>query len=125
MVNYPVGDFVIQIKNAALAGKTQVELPTTKLVYAVAKALKKEGFLQEVSKKGEKLTVKLTYKRKRPILLDLRVISRPGLRTYISADELSEKKGVSVFIVSTSKGVMSASDAVKKRVGGEVIVELW
>ena len=123
--NYPIGDFLIQIKNAALARNKTVEVRSTKLIHAVAKALKKEKYLNEVSLKDGLLTVSLTYVHKEPVLLDLKLISRPGLRTYMSVDELEAYRGPEILIVSTSQGVMSHKDAVKSRVGGEVVVRVW
>jgi len=124
MVNYPVGDFLIRIKNATLAGKREFELPKTKMIKAVAQVLKKEGFLESCLEKKGNLLIKLAYKKKKPVIFGLKLISRPGLRIYIRADELAQKKGMSVFILSTCKGVVSSREALKLRVGGELIAEL-
>ncbi|RLC32839.1 30S ribosomal protein S8 [Candidatus Woesebacteria bacterium] len=124
-INYSIGDFLVRIKNAALAGKKEMEVDTTKLIESIAKVLKKEGILTEVKKKGDKLTVKLAYRKKEPILMDLKIVSRPGLRIYMGADELSAIKGPSYFVLSTPKGAMTSREAIKERIGGEVIVEIW
>jgi len=123
--NYPVGDFLIRIKNASLVNKKEVEMRRTNLVEAVAKKLKDVGFLNEVKVKGNKLTTTLRYVSKRPVLIDLKLVSKPGLRIYMSADDLEGVKRPTTYIISTPKGVMTRSEAIKKRVGGEVIVEIW
>jgi small subunit ribosomal protein S8 len=123
--NYPVGDFLIRIKNALLSGKREVSVGSTKLIKEVAKTLKREGFLSEVSEKKGKLTVKLMIRAKEPVLMDLKLISKPGLRIYMRVDELEAIKGPEVYILSTAQGVMSSKEAIKKRVGGEVIAKVF
>ncbi|OGM28075.1 30S ribosomal protein S8 [Candidatus Woesebacteria bacterium RIFCSPLOWO2_01_FULL_39_61] len=122
--NYPVGDFLIRIKNAAMAKKRYVEFDSTKLVEEVAKTLAKEGYLDEVTKEDGRLIVRLTFKWKEPLLMNLRLISKPGMRVYMNLDNLRGNKGPSNLIVSTSKGVMMDKEAVKKNLGGEVIAEV-
>lgn len=124
-INYPVGDFLLRIKNAALARQREVEVLDTKLIAAVASVLKKEGFLEEIEKKDGKLMVKISYRKKEPVLLDLKLVSKPGLRIYMGVDELEAIRSPSFFVLSTPKGVLPSRDAIKKRVGGEVIVEVW
>jgi len=123
--NYEIGDFLIRIKNAARAGRRQVTMKETKLIKEVAKALKREGYLREVSSKGGQITVNLVYKNREPVLIDLRIVSKPGLRVYKDADELSERRAASIYILTTPEGILSSKEAIKKRVGGEAIVEIW
>lgn len=125
VANYPVGDFLIRIKNAVLARRHEVSTSDTKLVAAVALALKAEGLLEEVKKNDGEIIVRLTYRKKEPAILNLRLVSKPGLRIYISVAELEKIKGPSIFIVSTSKGVMSSRRALRERLGGEVIAEVF
>ena len=115
---------MIRIKNAALARKRQVSIGKTNLIKAVADVLKKEGFLQEVKVDGKNLIVQIAYKSKEPILMEVDIVSRPGLRIYMSVDELASYKGPEIFIVSTSKGVISSKEAIKKRISGEVIAKI-
>ncbi|MGA3291757.1 MAG: 30S ribosomal protein S8 [Candidatus Microgenomates bacterium] len=123
--NYPVGDFLIRLKNAAMAGNKKVDASPDKQIKAIAEALKKMGYLDEVKSEKGTLTVSLTFKNKEPRLMNLKLVSKPGLRVYLGADELEEKKGPSVFLVSTPKGVISSLQAIKNRAGGEVIAEIW
>ncbi|MBU0572545.1 30S ribosomal protein S8 [Patescibacteria group bacterium] len=124
-INYSIGDFLIRIKNTTLARKKEMEVDNTKLIESVAEVLKKEGILTEVKKKDGKLIVKPAYRKKEPILMDLKLVSKPGLRIYMGADELSAIRGPSFFILSTSKGALTSREAIKQRIGGEVIVEIW
>ena len=125
MTNYQIGDFLVQIKNAAKAKKKDVVTETSKLKLAVAKVLKEQGYLKEVEENDRVLTVKLAYDHKEPVLLDLKLVSKPGLRIYATSDTLAKHKGGSVFVVSTSKGVVILKDALKQGVGGEVIAQIW
>jgi small subunit ribosomal protein S8 len=124
-INYSIGDFLIRIKNTALARRKEMEVDNTKLIESVAKVLKKEGILTEVKKKEGKLMVKLAYRKKEPTLIDLRLVSKPGLRIYMGADELSAIRKPSFLVLSTPKGIMTSREAIKQRIGGEVIVEIW
>ncbi len=120
-----MGDFLIRIKNAVLARNREVEIDSTNLIKNVASILKKEGYLEEVKQVKGKLIVRLAYKRKEPVILDLKLVSRPGLRVYMGVDELEKKKGPSSYILSTPEGIITLQEAIKKRIGGEVIVEIW
>lgn len=122
--NYPVGDFLIRIKNAALAKRKTVIVPTTKLIKAVAETLEKEGFLSDVKVLDRELTAQLTYQKKAPVVMNVTLVSKPGLRIYADVDELERRRKPSILVISTPKGVMSSKEAVKKRVGGEVIAEV-
>lgn len=123
--NYPAGDFLIQIKNAAIAHNHEVVVRNTKFVKAIATELKKLGFLHEIEVGKEDLKVSLAYQRKEPVLLDVKLVSKPGLRIYMTRDELSKIKGPSTFILTTPNGIMSSREAIKKGAGGEVIAEIW
>jgi small subunit ribosomal protein S8 len=123
-MNYPVGDFLIRIKNAALSGKPEFEVVNTKLILLVAKALKKEGYLEKILKKDGSLSIRLAYRKKEPVLLDIRLVSKPGLRVYMGVSDLERIKKPSILLVSTSEGVMFSKEAIRKRLGGEVIAEV-
>jgi len=125
MISYPVGDFCIRLKNAAMSGQKEFRVPETKLVRAVAEVFKKEKYLDQVTSDNGELVCTLSYRKKQPILLDLKLVSTPGLRVYKNVDELSNHKGASWLVISTSKGVKSLSSALKSGMGGEVIVEVW
>jgi len=123
ITNYPVGDFITRIKNAALSSAKELRVRKTNYIKAVAEALEREGFLSEVKEEDKELIVKLAYARKEPILMNLELVSKPGLRIYETVEELESKKGPEVYILSTSKGILSSKEAIKKNIGGEVILK--
>lgn len=124
-MNYLIGDFLIRLKNAAKAGLKEVEADNTKYIESVAKALKESGYLSEVQVKDGTIKAVFTMKSKRPILTDLKLVSAPGLRVYADIRSLEKRRGPSILLLSTPKGVISSKKAIKDRVGGEVIVEVW
>ncbi len=124
IVNYPVGDFLIRVKNAAMAKNREVEVKSTKLIKEVAKVLKNLGYLEKVEEGNGQIKVRLAFRQREPVLINLRLVSKPGLRVYMGADELESIKKPTFFIISTSQGVLSNKEALKKRVGGEVIAEV-
>jgi len=124
-INYPLGDFVIRIKNAALARRKEVSVKNIKVIKELAKVLKKEGIINDIKKADDALIMNIAYRRKEPVLLDIKLISRPGLRVYINVDELAAIRSPSYYIVSTPKGLLTSKEAIKNRVGGEVIAEIW
>ena len=127
MTNYPVGDYLIRIKNAARAERREVETSSSKYLVAVATALKKLGVLESSVVTDGVLTSSLAYHKKKPVLMDLTLMSTPGLRKYMSVDEIATRKrrNASVLILSTPDGILSSTEALKKKVGGEAIAEIW
>lgn len=125
MTNYSIGDFLIRIKNAALVGKKEITVPATKGSLALAQILKKLGYLAEVKKEKNTITISLTFKRKKPLLMGLKLISKPGLRIYMGVSELEKRRGPSILILTTPKGIISSLEAKKMRIGGEAIAEVW
>lgn len=123
--NYPIGDFLIRIKNCVLAGNKYVEAKSTNLVKNTAKTLERAGFLSKVETKNGKIKVLVSYKNKKALLMDLKLISKPGRRVYMSCEDLENHKGPSIYILSTNQGILSSQEALKKRVGGEVIAKVW
>ncbi len=130
-MNHSVSDFLIRIKNAALARRRKVELPYSNINKEIGKVLKKEGFLEEIkeSKQGNKrqLSAVIKYEKRSPILNDLVVISKPSLRVYKTSKTIIdiERRGKHKVILSTSGGVMTGHDARKKNLGGEILFEIW
>ncbi len=126
MTNYSIGDFLTRIKNAAMAKRVEVVVKKTKLAYAVSLVLKKEGFLRDVEVVEGDLKVSLAYSHKEPVLMGLKLVSKPGLRVYKGVDQMGKRRILSsILIVSTPKGVVSSKEAIKLGTGGEVIVEVW
>lgn len=129
-MNYTIGDFIIQLKNAALTRKKEVVMPYANIKQAVAKVLIKEGFLESVKTEtidGHKmLIVALRYSRRKPTLTDVKLVSKPSLRVYIESKEIISKQGRSeTAIISTNMGVLTGKEAIKKGVGGELLFKVW
>lgn len=122
--NYPVGDFLIKLKNASMAGNKEVKVAGSSKVLAIAEALKKLGFLDGVKKEKDIITVNLAFKDKKPLLMDVKLMSKPGLRIYMGVDEIEKKKGPSIFLITSPNGIISSHQAIKTRTGGEVIAEI-
>jgi small subunit ribosomal protein S8 len=129
-MNYTIGDFIIQLKNAALTRKKELVTPYANIKKAVAKVLMKEGFLEAVKEdtvEGRKmLVVNLRYARRKPTLTDVKLVSKPSLRIYVESKEISKKQGRSeTAIISTNLGVLTGKEAIKKGVGGELLFKVW
>jgi len=123
-------DFVIQLKNAAMARKKDITTPYSNINKAIAKALIKEGFLETVKEEeadGKKLlSIRLRYQSRKPSITDVALISKPSLRKYVSALEIGKAQGRSaVVILSTNAGVLSGREAIKKKTGGEILFKIW
>lgn len=129
-MNYIVGDFIIQIKNAVLARKREIVTPYSNINKAIAKVLIKESFIASVTEEtvdGKKvLRVTIRYQRRKPALTNVEIVSKPSLRVYIGADEVGKKQGNSaIAILSTNQGVITGKEAIKKKLGGEFLFKVW
>jgi small subunit ribosomal protein S8 len=117
-----VADMLTRIRNAQQARKQNVAMPTSKLKVALAKVLIDEGYIASSAVDGLTLTLGLKYYEGKPVIEQIKRVSRPGLRVYKAADELAPvKNGLGVLIVSTNKGIMTDRAARAAGVGGEVI----
>jgi len=122
----PVSDMLTRIRNGQAANKVTVDIPSSNVKQAIAKVLKDEGFIEDfsVTKDGVKtsIVVTLKYYMGEPVISKLQRVSRPGLRTYKSVDELPRViGGMGIAIISTSNGVMSDKAARAAGHGGEVL----
>ncbi len=130
-MNYLVSDFIIRIKNSALSKRKEVILPFSNINKEIGKVLVKEGFLEsikEFEKNGKKeLKAIIKYENRIPVLTDVVIISKPSLRVYSSSKNISDiqKRGKRKVIVSTNQGIMTAFDARKKGLGGEILFSVW
>lgn len=129
-MNYKIGDLVIRLKNAALARKKEVELPFSNVNKAITQVLAKEGFLdgsKEGATEGKKTIIAtLRYVRRKPVITDVNIISKPSLRVYVSKDEIMKNQGRSqTAVISTNSGVMTGKEAQKKGLGGELLFRIW
>ncbi|HUG99995.1 MAG TPA: 30S ribosomal protein S8 [Gammaproteobacteria bacterium] len=123
----PIADLLTRIRNGQKAGKAQVRMPSSGVKKAILKVLLDEGYIdgfnaEEEGRGKEELVVELRYHDGRPVIDDLRRVSKPGRRVYSGKDDLPTVfGGLGVAIVSTSEGLMSDREARAKGRGGEVI----
>ena len=122
----PIADMLIRIKNAAAVGKPAVSMPSSKIKVAIAKVLQEEGYIasSRVTKDGAKsvLEIALKYYEGKPVIERLQRVSKSSLRQYRGKDALPKVLGgLGVAIISTSKGIMTDSQARQQGVGGEVL----
>jgi small subunit ribosomal protein S8 len=123
-------DFLIRIKNAARAGKETVLAPYSTLNLSIAKILVAEGYLKSADKRviGRKNYVEVTvaYEGKQPVLTDFKFISKPSRHLYGGYRDLKPvRQHFGTAVLSTPKGVLTAKDARKEKVGGEYLFEIW
>lgn len=125
----PLADMLTRIRNAQMAEKSIVSMPSSKLKVAVAKVLQDEGYIvgYTVSESVKpELAIELKYFEGRPVIEELKRASRPGLRNYKSALELPKVRGgLGISIISTNKGVMTDRAARAAGVGGEVLCTVF
>lgn len=126
----PISDMLTRIRNASMTRAAQVEMPMSKMKFAMAKILEKEGYLDAVEtyQDGAKpmLRVRLTYRETGESAISSIVRkSKPSLRVYVKADNLrSVRSGQGFSILSTPNGLMTNKEAHKRRLGGELICEI-
>jgi len=131
MQSDPIADMLTRIRNATLALHPETRMPSSKLKEEIARILSEEGYIDgykvDDARVGKELTVTLRYGSDRqPILEGLQRISKPGRRVYTGAADVPRVLGgIGVAIVSTSDGVMTDREARRRKVGGEVLCEVW
>jgi small subunit ribosomal protein S8 len=131
MVNDPIGDMLARLHNAAMVRHPQVVMPASKMRVAISRILKDEGFIDrmELTRDRTQPQLKLWLKyddQRRPVLSGARRVSKPGRRVYAGRRDIPwVQHGLSVAIVSTTKGVMTGARAKKEGLGGEILCEVW
>ncbi len=124
-----LADMFTRIRNAQMAEKATVSMPSSKMKVSVLEVLKSEGYIQSYSVSGDakpELTVELKYFEGKPVIEQIKRASRPGLRNYKGKEDLpTVRGGLGVAIVSTSQGVMTDRAARQAGIGGEVICTVF
>lgn len=127
----PIADYLTRIRNANMAKHDSVEIPASNIKKSISEILKREGFIRdyEVADDNKQGVIKVFLKygpNGERVISGLKRISKPGLRNYVSADDLPKVlNGLGIAIVSTSAGVITDKEARQKNVGGEVIAYVW
>lgn len=131
-ISDPISDMLTRLRNALAVGKTEVLVPYSKEKLTIAKVLVEQGFIESVSlytpkdSKFEVISVTLKYSNKAPVIRGIRRISKPGQRIYQPAKSIKQVLGgVGTAVVSTSKGVITDTEARAQGVGGEVLFKIW
>ena len=126
----PIADLLTRIRNAAMVGKHEVRVPTSKLKKVVAEQLVKNKYLEAVTLEDGKprgtLVVTINKPGANTVINEITRISKPGRRVYVAAADIPKvKSGRGLVLVSTSKGVMTGQEAVKNKLGGELLLKVY
>lgn len=134
VTNDPIADMLTRIRNALMARHREVPVPLSKIKVEIARILKEEGYIEDYSVGDESpvplINIKLKYygsrRERRPVITKLQRVSKPGRRVYRKRAELPiVLSGTGIAIVTTPSGVMTAQQARKQGVGGEVLCYVW
>ncbi|MFD0895510.1 30S ribosomal protein S8 [Luteolibacter ambystomatis] len=125
----PISDFLTRLKNACRAGNEEFNAPHSKIKADIAKILQEEGYIwnyEVVTGDRTEIKVKPKFIDGRPVLTDLKRVSKPGRRTYVGTGEIPRvMSGLGIAILSTSKGVMTGGTAKRNNLGGELLAIVW
>jgi small subunit ribosomal protein S8 len=134
MISDPVGDMLTRIRNALMINRIVVEVPLSKLKVEIARILKAEGYIEDyvIGEETPAPMIHITLKyygarrERKPVITHLERVSKPGRRIYSPRKELPRvMSGMGIAIVTTPKGVMTAQQARRENVGGEVLCYVW
>jgi small subunit ribosomal protein S8 len=131
MLNDPIADYLTRIRNALGAGHDDVQIPASRLKEEMSRILKEQGYIRDFARRpakiGEEIEIRLKYTEdRRPVIIGLERISRPGRRRYVDHTEVPRVHGgTGTAIISTSAGVMTGHEAKQRGVGGEVVAYVW
>jgi len=128
MMTDPIADMLTRIRNASRVGKSDAAVPYSRVKFEIAKILEREGYLSRVApdESRREMTLGLRYEAKQPALHDLQRLSKPGRRLYVGWQDIPRvKSGLGLTLVSTSQGIMTGGEARKRKLGGELICEVY
>ena len=126
----PIADLLTRIRNAVMVGKNEITVPSSKLKLTVAQQLKKAGYVTgvkvEAAKPRDILVVTINEAGENSTINEIKRLSKPGRRVYVSAADIPKvKSGRGIVLVSTSKGVITGSEAKKQKLGGELLLSVF
>jgi len=127
----PISDMITRIRNAQLRVLSNVEIPSSKFRVKILEVLKQEGYISDFKilsdeKSKNKLLVDLKYFHGSPVIKEIKRVSKPGRRVYAKSSSIFKvQNGLGISIISTSKGIMSDTDARIKNIGGEIICSVF
>jgi small subunit ribosomal protein S8 len=125
-----MGDLLIKIKNAYMAGHKSLQVYHTKQGECLCRLLQANKMVENIEVSKEKIkkimTINLVYEDKKPTIVGVKQFSKPGVRIYCRASKIAGySRGMGTIILSTPEGLMTGSDARKKNLGGELIARVW
>jgi small subunit ribosomal protein S8 len=127
----PIGDMLTRIRNGQMRSLNKINIPFSNFRLKILEVLKKEGYIIDFNidngkQKIKFLSVNLKYYEGQPVIKEIKRVSKPGRRVYSKATSIPKVlNGLGVAILSTSKGVMSDTDAIKNNLGGEIICKIF
>ena len=124
MITDPISDMLTRIRNANMRSYREVSFPFSKLKFLICEKLKENNFLLEfwTTKDKREIKIKIRYFNQFSSISQLRRISKPSQRIYFTKEEMKKKcLGKRIYLVSTSKGLMTHKEAIEKKIGGEVV----
>jgi small subunit ribosomal protein S8 len=129
----PIADMLTRLRNANVAMHDDVSMPSSKLKEALAEVLKREGYIGEFTVSdatdhpGKKLFIQLKYSPERErVISGIKRVSKPGLRVYTKSSEVPRVLGgLGISVLSTSQGLLTDREARKRKVGGEILCQVW
>ncbi|NCU37525.1 30S ribosomal protein S8 [Candidatus Saccharibacteria bacterium] len=126
----PIADLLTRVRNAAMVGKNEIRVPTSKIKQVVAEQLAKNNYLAEVQVEEGKprgtLVVTINKIGENCNITEITRISKPGRRVYVAAADIPKvKQGRGIVLISTSKGVMTGAEAVRHKLGGELLLKVY
>ena len=131
MMTDPIADMLTRVRNAGQARLRRVDMPVSKLKVEIARLLKENHYIHDYKVLEEEgkhpvLRLYLKYYQEKPVIRELRRVSKPGLRKYVAVQEIPHvRNGLGMAILSTSRGVMTDRDARSNKVGGELLAIIW
>lgn len=131
MIIDPISDMLTRIRNASAVRKAEVAMPFSKMKLALAKILEREGFVAKTEVQGEAgghqlINLSLKYQNREPAITSIQRVSTPGRRLYAGYQELhSVRNGLGIAIISTPQGLMTNKEARQKKIGGELLCEVY
>jgi small subunit ribosomal protein S8 len=130
MMTDPIADMLTRIRNAQGARQRRVDMPVSSLKKEIARLLKDNHYIHEFKVLDDGrfgvLRLYLKYYQDKPVIRELKRVSKPGLRKYVGVEEIPRvRNGLGMAVLSTSRGVMTDREARSAKVGGEVIAYVW
>lgn len=132
MLTDPIGDCFGRLRNAAKAGQEEVKIPYSRMKEGIVRLLQAEGYVvscdvEEISKAKKSIVARLKYNRDGSAVLEsIKRVSRPGHRVYAGApNQPKVRRGIGLQILSTNQGIITDKQAIERKVGGEVLGEVY